>query len=287
MPHFIVRYGKMRIYGLFDSSSKREYRHGMDVIVRTDRGLEVGRLLSALPDERDSEADFKKMGHIVREMTVDDRNELHRMGEGQEERVTTCQQCIAKLGLPMDLVDLEVLFGGERIIVYYLADNRVDFRELVKMLAGEFQTRIEMRQIGVRDEAKLLADYGDCGRPVCCNSHLIQMPPVSMRMAKLQKATLDPNKISGRCSRLKCCLRYEFDVYEVLQKELPPLGSIVNTPEGQGTVLGQEILLGKVYVQTQDSGRLSFAKNDVTPVEDAQEEGAARATVKRARRKSR
>lgn len=287
MPHFIVRYGKMRIYGLFDSSSKREYRHGMDVIVRTDRGLEVGRLLSALPDERDSEADFKKMGHIVREMTVDDRNELHRMGEGQEERVKTCQQCIAKLGLPMDLVDLEVLFGGERIIVYYLADNRVDFRELVKMLAGEFQTRIEMRQIGVRDEAKLLADYGDCGRPVCCNSHLIQMPPVSMRMAKLQKATLDPNKISGRCSRLKCCLRYEFDVYEALQKELPPLGSIVNTPEGQGTVLGQEILLGKVYVQTQDSGRLSFAKNDVTPVEDAQEEGAARAPVKRARRKSR
>jgi cell fate regulator YaaT (PSP1 superfamily) len=112
------------------------------------------------------------------------------------------------------LVDVEHLFGGERIVVYYLAENRVDFRELVRALAGEFQTRIEMRQIGVRDEAKLLADYGDCGCPVCCNTHLVNMPPVSMRMAKLQKATLDPTKISGRCGRLKCCLRYEFETYE-------------------------------------------------------------------------
>ena len=124
----------------------------------------------------------------------------------------------------MQLVDVEHLFGGERIVVYYLAENRVDFRELVKALAGEFQTRIEMRQIGVRDEAKLLADYGDCGKPVCCNTHLSEMPPVSMKMAKLQKATLDPTKISGRCGRLKCCLRYEYDTYEELQKDLPPRG---------------------------------------------------------------
>ena len=114
----------------------------------------------------------------------------------------------------MQLVDVEHIFGGERIVVYYLAESRVDFRELVRLLAGEFQTRIEMRQIGVRDEAKLLADYGDCGCPVCCNTHLVQMPPVSMRMAKLQKATLDPTKISGRCGRLKCCLRYEYETYE-------------------------------------------------------------------------
>ena len=109
----------------------------------------------------------------------------------------------------MQLVDLEHLFGGERVVIYYLSDDRVDFRELVKALAGEFQTRIEMRQIGVRDEAKLLADYGDCGQPVCCGTFLSEMPPVSMKMAKVQKATLDPTKISGRCGRLKCCLRYE------------------------------------------------------------------------------
>ena len=117
----------------------------------------------------------------------------------------------------MELVDVEHLFGGERIVFYFLAEKRVDFRELVKDLAREYQTRIEMRQIGVRDEAKLLADYGDCGKPVCCNTHMVTMPPVSMRMAKLQKSTLDPSKISGRCGRLKCCLRFEQDVYEEFQ----------------------------------------------------------------------
>ena len=155
----------------------------------------------------------------------------------------------------MQLVDIEHIFGGERIVVYYLAEGRVDFRELVRMLAGEFQTRIEMRQIGVRDEAKLMADYGDCGKPVCCNTHLIQMPPVSMKMAKLQKATLDPTKISGRCGRLKCCLRYEYDIYEQLQKELPPIGSRVTTPDGRARVVGHEILAGQLLVETADRVR--------------------------------
>ena len=138
----------------------------------------------------------------------------------------------------MELVDVEHLFGGERIVFYFLAEKRVDFRELVKDLAREYQTRIEMRQIGVRDEAKLLADYGDCGKPVCCNTHMTVMPPVSMRMAKLQKSTLDPSKISGRCGRLKCCLRFEQDVYEEFQKELPPPGTRVVTAKGQGTRAG-------------------------------------------------
>ena len=124
----------------------------------------------------------------------------------------------------MELVDVEHLFGGEHIVFYFLAEKRVDFRELVKDLARQYQTRIEMRQIGVRDEAKLLADYGDCGKPVCCNTHMSVMPPVSMRMAKLQKSTLDPTKISGRCGRLKCCLRFEQDVYKEFQEALPAVG---------------------------------------------------------------
>ena len=136
------------------------------------------------------------------------------MQDQAHREMETCEQYVRKLNLSMQLVEVEHLFGGERVVVYYLAESRVDFRELVKLLASEFQTRIEMRQIGVRDEAKLLADYGDCGLPCCCNTHLVVMPPVSMRMAKLQKATLDPNKISGRCGRLKCCLRYEYDAYE-------------------------------------------------------------------------
>ena len=165
--------------------------------------------------------------------------------------------------LQMELVDVEHLLGGERIIFYFLAEKRVDFRELVKDLAREFRTRIEMRQIGVRDEAKLLADYGDCGKPVCCNTHMYVMPPVSMRMAKLQKSTLDPSKISGRCGRLKCCLRFEQDVYEEFQAELPQPGARVVTAKGQGRVLAQEILARKVLVEFEDGRRLPVAMDEI------------------------
>ncbi len=169
-------------------------------------------------------------------------------------------------GRELRLVDVEHLYGGERVVAYYLADGRVDFRELVKLLAKEFQTRIEMRQIGVRDEAKLMADYGDCGKPVCCNTHLSEMPPVSMKMAKLQKATLDPTKISGRCGRLKCCLRYEYETYQELRKELPPVGADIITNQGRAKVLAQEILAGQVMVQTEDMRRIVVAAEDVLTV---------------------
>jgi cell fate regulator YaaT (PSP1 superfamily) len=151
-------------------------------------------------------------------------------------------------------------------VVYYLAEDRVDFRDLVKNLSGEFQTRIEMRQIGIRDEAKLLADYGDCGKPVCCNTHLVQMPPVSMRMAKLQKATLDPTKISGRCGRLKCCLRYEFDTYEELHKDMPPPGSELISTHGKARVLNLEILTQQLLVVTEDNRRMMIPMTDVMSV---------------------
>ena len=141
-----------------------------------------------------------------------------------------CTEFIRNRSLQMELVDVEHLFGGERIIFYFLAEKRIDFRELVKDLAREYHTRIELRQIGVRDEAKLLADFGDCGKPVCCNTHMAVMPPVSMRMAKLQKSTLDPSKISGRCGRLKCCLRFEQDVYEEFQNALPEVGYAHSSP---------------------------------------------------------
>ena len=166
----------------------------------------------------------------------------------------------------MQLIDVERLYGGERVIVYFLAEQRVDFRELVKVLAKDFQTRVEMRQIGVRDEAKLMADYGDCGKPVCCNTHLSEMPPVSMKMAKLQKATLDPNKISGRCGRLKCCLRYEYDTYQELRKELPRVGYMVLTRDGKAKVLSQEILAGELLVETEDSRRVVIRADEVLTV---------------------
>ena len=205
-------------------------------------------------------------GQIMREMSAGDRNERMHMREHEAEQFETCRKSIQESGLEMELVDVEHVFGGERLIIYYLAEERVDFRDLVKQLASEFQTRIEMRQIGVRDEAKLLADYGDCGKPVCCNTHLSQMPPVSMKMAKLQKATLDPTKISGRCGRLKCCLRYEYDTYLDMQKELPPVGADVITNNGRCKVLNQEILASQLLVQTEDNRRILIDAADVLTV---------------------
>jgi len=255
MPNYIVRFGAMRLVGLFAPTGEQQYQRGVNVIVRTDRGLEAGCVLCEHAPPSENAPKDQTQGQILRAMTPEDAHELSRMHDQEREEYLVCLRSIAKLGLEMQLVDVEHLFGGERIIVYYLAEGRIDFRELVKMLAGEFQTRIEMRQIGVRDEAKLLADYGDCGKEVCCNTHLIEMPPVSMKMAKLQKATLDPTKISGRCGRLKCCLRYEYDMYEKMQKELPPIGSRVQTPEGPARVVGHEILAGELVVETEDRRR--------------------------------
>ena len=251
---------------MFTTSRGETYRRAQMVVARTDRGLEVGEVLCDATDENVAQIEDPGRGQILREMSADDRIELARMQDQETAEFDICRRCIAQLGLDMQLVDIEHVFGGERVVVYYLAENRVDFRELVRLLAGEMQTRIEMRQIGVRDEAKLLADYGDCGKPVCCNTHLSEMPPVSMKMAKLQKATLDPTKISGRCGRLKCCLRYEYDTYEALQKELPPLGSDVITANGRARVLAHEILASQLLVETEDHRRVLIDASDVLTV---------------------
>jgi len=268
MPDYIVRYGAMRFLGVFTAAGGTQHLRGTRVIARTDRGLEVGEVLCESDDEALAHLKEPAEGQILREMVPDDFSEIARIEEYSPKEIEICQGHIGKLELQMRLVDVEHIFGGERIVVYYLAESRVDFRELVRILAGEFQTRIEMRQIGVRDEAKLLADFGDCGNPVCCNSHLAQMPPVSMKMAKLQKATLDPTKISGRCGRLKCCLRYEYETYEQIQKKLPSLGSTVDTPEGRGKVVGHEILTGQVLVATEDRRRVLVDAGDAARVKD-------------------
>ncbi len=266
MPKYVVRTGVMRALGVFSPTRDETYLRSAQVIVRTERGLESGEVLCEATDAALAQLTPAGTGQIVREMSADDTNQRWRLLDLARQEFQTCQRLIAQENLEMKLVDVEHIFGGERIIVYYLAENRVDFRELVKLLAAEFQTRIEMRQIGVRDEAKLLADYGDCGKPVCCNTHLSEMPPVSMKMAKIQKATLDPTKISGRCGRLKCCLRYEYDTYETLQKELPPLGSDVVTARGRARVLAQEILAGQLLVETEDHRRVMIGAEEVLTV---------------------
>jgi len=272
MPKYVVRHGVMRHLGVFSTRGSDMFGRGTQVIARTSRGLELGEVLCEATEhalsamKSGNSGDTPKSGQILREQSEDDAGELRRLLEQQQKEHGICEKRIAELNLDMRLVDVEHLYGGERVVVYYLSEDRVDFRELVKNLASEFQTRIEMRQIGVRDEAKLLADYGDCGKPVCCNTHLSEMPPVSMRMAKLQKATLDPSKISGRCGRLKCCLRYEYDTYQDLQKDLPPIGSEIITNEGKAKVLAQEILAGRLLVQTEDMRRIVIDGAEVLTV---------------------
>ncbi len=254
----------MRTLGVMRAGQTFDY--GDRVITRTDRGTEFGVVLceatSAAVDQIAEPVD----GKIVRLMSADDESQWSVQQAKTVDDVALCSRLAQKLNLAMQVVDVERLFGGERVVFYFLSESRVDFRGLVRELAAELQTRIEMRQIGVRDEAKLLADYGDCGKPVCCNTHLSKMPPVSMRMAKLQKATLDPSKISGRCGRLKCCLRYEFDTYEELQRQLPPVGSRIVTPDGTATVLAHEILAQQLLVQTEDNRRILIGTDSVLAV---------------------
>jgi cell fate regulator YaaT (PSP1 superfamily) len=253
---YIVRHGSMRFLGEFEAAEGAAFPRGEDVVVRSERGLEVGQVLCPANSRALGLLAEPTRGRILRGLSEEDRAALDRLRASESEELACCQRFVEQRRLQMELVDVEHLFGGERIVFYFLAEKRVDFRELVRDLARTYQTRIEMRQIGVRDEAKLLADYGDCGKPVCCNTHMTQMPPVSMRMAKLQKATLDPSKISGRCGRLKCCLRFEQDVYEEFQAELPPPGSRVVTAKGQGRVLAQEVLARKVLVEFEDGRRI-------------------------------
>jgi cell fate regulator YaaT (PSP1 superfamily) len=256
----------MRHVGVFSTRGQDRYLRGARVIARTSRGLEVAEVLAEASEEQVARLADSPGGQILREMTAEDENELSHIHEREQVAFEKCQQHVSRLGLPMQLVEIEQLFGGERLVVYFLSEVRVDFRELVKVLASEFQTRIELRQIGVRDEAKLLADYGDCGQPVCCGTFLSEMPPVSMKMAKLQKATLDPTKISGRCGRLKCCLRYEYDVYEDLQRDLPPAGAEVLTRNGRARVLAQEILAQQLLVVTEDNRRVLIPASEVLSV---------------------
>jgi cell fate regulator YaaT (PSP1 superfamily) len=264
---YVVRYGQMRYLGEYMGLAGQEHPRGQRVVVRSDRGTELGEVLSPATDRTALFLENPVRGEILRAATAEDLAAESNLAQLKEHGFTTCREFIAKRRLQMDLVDVETIFGRERTVFYYLAEKRVDFRELVKDLARALQTRIEMRQIGVRDEAKLLADYGDCGKPVCCNTHLSRMPPVSMRMAKIQKTTLDPSKISGRCGRLKCCLRYEFDTYQALERELPAVGSRVVTHHGQGRVLALEVLALKVVVEFEDRRRIVVAQDEILGVE--------------------
>ncbi len=263
----MARYGKMHYMGQFNFRGKEIPPNATHVVVHTERGLELAEIVAPYCHSkgtctltRESIEQYKQAsggadypittrGRVERFATEQDINEQRHLDINAKKELLLCNELIRKYKLPMKLVDAEHIFGGGRIIYYFMAEGRVDFRQLVKELAQQYQTRIEMRQIGSRDEARLVADYETCGQECCCRRFLKVLQPVNMRMAKLQKATLDPTKISGRCGRLKCCLRYEDQVYTQLQKKLPRKGTCVLTEAGYGTVIDRQIITQLVKIR--------------------------------------
>ena len=221
---------------------------GQYVIVETARGVECGQVATGneMVDEDKIVAPLKP---IVRLATDDDIKKVAENKEKEKSAFTICEEKIAKHGLEMKLTDVEYTFDGSKILFYFTADGRVDFRELVKDLAAVFKTRIELRQIGVRDEAKMLGGIGICGRPFCCNAYMGEFQPVSIKMAKEQGLSLNPTKISGACGRLMCCLKYEQEAYEHLAKITPKAGALVETKDGRGIVTESNLISGVVKVR--------------------------------------
>jgi cell fate regulator YaaT (PSP1 superfamily) len=216
---YFVRYGAMRLLGVF-SHADLPLQHGSRVIIKTPRGQEVGVVRCEATPERIAKLNSGFIeDRILRSMTEADETECRRLQQTEQETLEQCKQIIQEHSAAMELIHVERLFGSERIILYYTAEGRVDFRDLVKVLATELHVRVEMRQINVREKMKLLDNIGDCGRDLCCGCYLHEAPAVSMKMAKLQRVTLDPIKISGHCGRLKCCLRYEYDCYAEANKD--------------------------------------------------------------------
>ena len=284
MQYVPVRYSLMYYRGFFLVKEGLSLEAGTLCIVRSPRGKELGKVL-APPRSHEGEVEWLKnakthgerdrggsgklllSGEVLRAVTEQDVEKVReQLVRGARREEAFCNERIRAHNLPMKLAGVEHLFDGEKIIFYFLAEGRVDFRALVRDLAKEYRTRIEMKQIGVRDEARLLAEYEHCGRRLCCKGFLNNLEPVTMKMAKSQKTTLDPTKISGRCGRLMCCLRYEDPVYRELNESLPKKGALVRLQSGRARVLSREVLQQRLLVETEDGKQVSVHVNDVCEV---------------------
>ena len=243
---------------------------GEYVIVETARGVECGEVVQGVLELADA-AVPKALKPITRMADSVDIRRMRQNREDEKRAYHTCQECIARHGLEMKLVEAEYTLDRSKIMFYFTADGRVDFRELVKDLAGIFHTRIELRQIGVRDESKMIGGLGICGQPFCCSRFLKDFQPVSIKMAKEQGLSLNPTKISGSCGRLMCCLKYEQDAYESLLRMTPKVGALVTTKEGKGVVCDANILTGVVKVRldkSPDSPPVVMDRKDVKVIRD-------------------
>jgi cell fate regulator YaaT (PSP1 superfamily) len=285
--YMLIRYGRMSELGWFEHNEPKVPKTPKRVVIKTDKGLELGHIVGQLSpyrkgqfrlnqdqlDEyyRVSEVEFECecSGKFVRYASSADVSEEKHLRKISRGEIDCCRKYAEELNLPMKIVDVEHIFGGERIVFYFMADGRIDFRELVKRLAQEYQTRIELRQIGSRDEAKLLGDYETCGQQCCCQRFLKTLKPINMRMAKMQKATLDPSKISGYCGRLKCCLRYEDMTYKELKKNLPKRNTRVKTEHGYGRVMDNQILTQLVMVESDKGERFAVPVEEIEIIDSS------------------
>ncbi len=243
---------------------------GDRVVVETAKGAECGEVALA-PKLVDESEIVSPLRTIIRIATPKDLKQLELNKQREKTAARICEQKVAEHNLDMKLVDVECTFDNSKLLFYFTADSRVDFRELVKDLAAIFRTRIELRQIGVRDEAKMLGGIGVCGRPFCCRTFLTEFQPVSIKMAKEQGLSLNPTKISGTCGRLMCCLKYEQDFYEVEYKNTPKVGAYVSTPQFKGFVEEVNLVTGKLRVRPErsDEAAAVFDKKDVKLIRDA------------------
>lgn len=277
-PTVVARYGIMRYVGEFSHKLTTPPLPRRKIVVRTDRGVELAQVIAAVNRDPEKpcgprvilgetlnkflknsgpEYPFRRTGRILRLANQQDEVDFRHLETSAKDERKYCRQLIKDMKLPMRLVAAEHMLGGERIVFYFTSESRVDFRDLVRDLASQFRTRIEMRQVGARDEARLVGDYERCGQRCCCQEFLKYLKPISMRMAKVQKATLDPAKISGRCGRLMCCLRYEDEAYGELRKNLPRKNSWVRTKDYLGKVIEVQIITQLVRLALPDNTYVS------------------------------
>ena len=259
--------GKMYYFDPLDF----EIRRGMHVIVETSRGVEYGEVTLGIREADEKEV-IKPLKGVLRIATDEDTARYKSNKEKEKEAFSVCAAKIREHRLEMKLIEVEYAFDGSKLLFYFTADGRVDFRELVKDLASVFRTRIELRQIGVRDESKTMGSIGMCGRNLCCSQFLGSFVPVSIKMAKEQGLSLNPSKISGACGRLMCCLKYEQDTYEALMADFPKQGTVIETPSGKGTVVSVALLRGKVKVKLEDENETTLKEFDISELNGGKKE---------------